>query len=82
MQVKFEIFKSSMKSWQNLCAEAVAFASNIGRDRLINLSVSEDHNTGAIHPRNADCGSTFDARRAGSALATSATAIIARAATT
>jgi hypothetical protein len=48
MQVKFEIFKSSMKSWQNLCAEAAAFASNIGRDRLINLSVSEDHNTGVI----------------------------------
>jgi len=35
-----------------------------------------------IHPRNTACGSTFDARRAGSALATNATAIIAKAATT
>jgi hypothetical protein len=48
MQVKFEVFKSSMKSWPSLCAEAAAYASNVGRDRLINVSVSEDHNTGVI----------------------------------
>ena len=48
MQVKFQLFKSSMKSWAELCAEAAAFASEQGRDRLINISVSEDHNEGVI----------------------------------
>ena len=48
MQVKFQLFKSSLKSWTDLCAEAAAFASEQGRDRLINLSVSEDHNEGVI----------------------------------
>jgi hypothetical protein len=48
MQVKFELFKSSMKSWAELCGLAAAFASEKGRARLINLSLSEDHNEGVI----------------------------------
>ena len=48
MQVKFKIFKSSVKSWPDLCAEAAAFASELGREHLINVSVSEDHNEGII----------------------------------
>lgn len=48
MLVKFKIFKSSIKSWPDLCAEAAAFASEQGRDRLINVSVSEDHSDGVI----------------------------------
>ena len=48
MQVKFEIFKSSVKSWQKLCAEAAAFASNIGRERLVNIAVAEDQTKGVI----------------------------------
>lgn len=48
MQVKFELFKSSFKSWDELCAQAAAFASEKGRERLINLSLSEDHNEGVI----------------------------------
>lgn len=48
MQVRFEIFKSSVKSWVDLCGEAAAFASEKGRERLINVSVSEDHNKGVI----------------------------------
>ena len=48
MQVKFEIFTSIMKSWDKLCAEAAAFASDKGRERLISVSVSEDHNEGVI----------------------------------
>jgi hypothetical protein len=48
MSVKFKIFKSSIKSWPDLCTEAAAFASEQGRDRLINVSVSEDHNDGVI----------------------------------
>jgi hypothetical protein len=48
MFVKFKIFKSSLKSWEDLCSEAASFASEQGRDRLINVSVSEDHNDGVI----------------------------------
>jgi hypothetical protein len=46
--VNFKIFKSVMKSWPDLCAEAAAFASEQGRERLINVSVSEDHHEGVI----------------------------------
>jgi hypothetical protein len=48
MQVKFERFQSSTKSWTDLCAEAAAFASKQGRERVINISVSEDQNDGVI----------------------------------
>jgi hypothetical protein len=48
MQVKFQIFKSYTQSWDNLCAEAAAFATAQGRERLINISVSEDDNQGVI----------------------------------
>ena len=48
MQVKFEIFRSHTKSWAKLCADAAAFASEQGRERLINVSVSEDQNEGVI----------------------------------
>ena len=48
MQVQFKIFKSAMKSWDDLCAEAATFASDKTRDRLINISVSEDQNVGVI----------------------------------
>lgn len=41
MQVRYRLFKSVMKSWEDLCAEAAAFASTIGHDRLINISVSQ-----------------------------------------
>lgn len=48
MQVKYQIFKSYTQSWENLCAEAAAFATTQGRERLINISVSEDDNQGVI----------------------------------
>jgi hypothetical protein len=48
MQVKFQLFKSAMKSWADLCGEAAGFASEKGRERVINLSVSEDENEGVI----------------------------------
>jgi hypothetical protein len=40
MQVKHQLFKSAFKSWDSLCEEAAAFASEVGRDRLINISVA------------------------------------------
>jgi hypothetical protein len=42
------MFKSWTKSWDDLCAEAAAFASDVGRERLINISVSEDQNEGVV----------------------------------
>ena len=48
MQVKYQIFKSWTKSWGTLCEEAAKFASEKGRDRLINVAVSEDQNEGVI----------------------------------
>jgi hypothetical protein len=48
MQVNFKVFKSWTKAWETLCAEAAAFASEKGRERLINMSVSEDQNEGVI----------------------------------
>lgn len=41
MQVRHKLFKSRLKSWEELCDEAAAFASEIGRDKLINISVSQ-----------------------------------------
>jgi len=48
MQVKCELFKSMVKSWDKLCAEAAAFASEKGKDRLITLSVSGTDSSGLI----------------------------------
>jgi hypothetical protein len=48
MKVSFQVFKSHMKSWTDLCQEAAAFASEKGKERLINVSVSADSGQGTI----------------------------------
>jgi hypothetical protein len=48
IEVKFQVFKSSTKSWDKLCAEAAAFATAKGPDRIINIAMSEDHGKGVI----------------------------------
>ena len=48
MKVRFEIFRSSTKSWQSLFEEAAQFASKIGQQRVINISHSCDHSTGVV----------------------------------
>jgi len=40
MTVQSRQFKSRSKSWDELCAEASAFATQVGRERLINISVA------------------------------------------
>jgi hypothetical protein len=40
MTVQSRRFSSSSKSWDTLCVEAAAFATEIGRERLINMSVA------------------------------------------
>jgi hypothetical protein len=40
MRVQCEKFSSATKAWDVLIEEATAFATSIGRDRLINISVA------------------------------------------
>lgn len=40
MVVRFQIFESATKSWQDLCNEAAEFATGIGKHMLINISVT------------------------------------------
>jgi hypothetical protein len=40
MTVQSRLFSSSSKSWEALCAEASAFATEVGKERLINISVA------------------------------------------
>jgi hypothetical protein len=35
------LFESSFRSWESLCDEAATFATSVGRERLINISVSQ-----------------------------------------
>jgi hypothetical protein len=48
MQVKYRLFTSMVKPWDTLCAEAAAFASEKGKERLITISVSADGGKGVI----------------------------------
>ena len=41
MQVRHKLFESTFRSWDSLCEEAAAFATTVGRERLINISVSQ-----------------------------------------
>jgi hypothetical protein len=47
-EVRFEIFRSGVSSWNTLFAEAANFASRIGPLDLINISHSEDTNEGVV----------------------------------
>ena len=45
MTVQARLFSSSSQSWEELCAEASAFASEVGREKLINISVAASGGT-------------------------------------
>jgi hypothetical protein len=45
MTVQSRVFSSSSVSWDSLCAEAAAFASEVGRERLITISVAASGGT-------------------------------------
>jgi hypothetical protein len=47
-RVKFEIFRGTFATWDTLFEEAASFATTIGRDRLINISHSEDKDDGVV----------------------------------
>jgi hypothetical protein len=40
MRVVSQVFESGMQSWESLCEEAAQFATEVGKDRLINISVA------------------------------------------
>jgi hypothetical protein len=48
MRVAFQIFKGTFKTWDTLCGEAAEFASERGKDRLINIAVSVDHSEAVL----------------------------------
>ena len=47
-QARFEVFRGTLTSWHTLFSEAAAFASSVGRDRVISISHSEDQNEGVV----------------------------------
>jgi len=40
MKVECMMIRSATRSWTSLCEEAAEFATKVGRERLINISVS------------------------------------------
>ena len=48
MRVQFRAFRGLLKSWQNLFQEAADFATELGPERLISISHSEDANEGVV----------------------------------
>ncbi len=48
MKVRYQVFKSQYRSWDDLFKEASDFASKIGPERLINISHACDHHMGTV----------------------------------
>lgn len=48
MTVRFKVYRGIMASWDELFAEAAAFATTLDRDRLISISHSEDQQDGVV----------------------------------
>jgi hypothetical protein len=46
--VKYQLFRGSLASWEDLFAEAAEFASGISSERVISISHSEDDNEGVV----------------------------------
>jgi hypothetical protein len=47
-QVQFEVFRGTFASWQTLFSEAAAFATAVGRGRVISIAHSEDRGEGVV----------------------------------
>jgi hypothetical protein len=48
MNVKYQIFSGMFSSWEKLFSQAAEFAMEIGKDKLINISHSEDQVKGVV----------------------------------
>jgi hypothetical protein len=47
-RLKFEIFRSPFSSWETLFERAAAFATSVGRDRVVSISHSSDDVDGVV----------------------------------
>ncbi len=47
-KVEFRMFRGVMASWATLFEEAAEFAAQVGPERLISISHSEDQNEGVV----------------------------------
>ena len=45
MNVRHKVFESSTQSWEELCDEAGQFATQVGRENLINISLAASGGT-------------------------------------
>jgi hypothetical protein len=48
MKVKYQVFRGMFSSWETLFTQAAQFATEIGKDKLINISHSEDSSSGVV----------------------------------
>lgn len=48
MQMKFKKFSALIKSWNAVFQEAADFATELGRDRVVSISHSEDRNEAIV----------------------------------
>lgn len=48
MKVRFKTFRGSWASWDELFQDAADFATELGKERLISISHSEDGNDGVV----------------------------------
>ena len=46
--VKCKYFKGTLATWETLFGDAAVFAENVGRERLIGISHSQDHYEGVV----------------------------------
>lgn len=48
MRLNFQVFRGLLVTWNQLFRQAADFASEIGRERVVNISHSEDHNNAVV----------------------------------
>ena len=48
LTVTFKMFRGTIASWEQLFSDAAAFATTVGRERLITISHSEDQQDGVV----------------------------------
>ena len=48
MKLKFQKFSAYIKSWEQVFQEAADFATSVGRENVVSISHSEDHNEAIV----------------------------------
>lgn len=47
-KVEFKMFRGTFTSWERLLNDAAQFATQLGPERIISISQSEDHSDGLV----------------------------------